>query len=84
MIRLERQVAILIADYGYDTHQLNLTDDEVRLIKSRLELTKTGPVWSESAGCMIDGYWSFDFKANEYWIHCDDGLSFDIHDFWIE
>ena len=30
MIRLERQVAILIADYGYDTHQLNLTDDEVR------------------------------------------------------
>ncbi len=77
-------MAILTADYGYDVHQLDLTDDEVRRIKSKLDFTKKGQVWSESNGGMIDGDWSFDFEANEHWIHCDDGLSFSIHNFWIE
>jgi len=35
-------VAILTADYGYDVHQLDLTDDEVRRIKSKLDFTKRG------------------------------------------
>jgi len=35
-------VAILTADYGYDVHQLDLTDDEVRRKKSKLDFTKRG------------------------------------------
>lgn len=74
----------LIANYGYDVHHLELTADEVEVLRSKRNFHKLGEVWSESAGGMVEGTWCFDFEKGEHWVHCDDGLSFSIHEFHIE
>ena len=74
----------LTADYGYDIHRLELSDAEAKVIKSQTNFTKSGEVWSEEAGGMIEGEWFFDFEKKEHVIICDDGLTFNIQQFWIE
>lgn len=74
----------LIADYGYDVHQLELSDTEARLIECRTNFSKSGDVWSETDEGMVPAVWKFDFEANEFWIHCENGASFVINSYEIE
>ena len=74
----------LTANYGYDIHQLELSDAEARLIQDRTNFRKSGEVWSEADEGMTPAVWRFDFEANEFWIYCENGASFAIHSYEIE
>ena len=73
----------LVADYGYDSHELDLTEEEAEKIRSGQNLEKTGEVFLESEMGMVDAVWSFDFSTNSHWISCDDGATFYILSFQI-